>query len=130
MRLRYGVRIQFTPSGKSTASWLAASLTWSERAAAAAQKQDPLAGERSPPQPTRGEAVRISPQGTRHAGREAATQETTTPGGKAAGHQEAAGTPGSQSGLATGGGRTGAEGAEGAEEPAGVEGVAGGGPTS
>ena len=45
-------------------------------------------------------------------------------GGKEAGHREAASTPGSWVGPATGGGRTGAE------EPAGVEGAAGAGLTS
>ena len=80
----------------------------------------------SPMPPAQEEAGRILPQGTGQAGREAATQATITPGGKAAGQAEAASSPGSRADPATGGGRTGAEGAE---EAAGVEGAAGGGPT-
>ena len=93
-------------------------------AAAAAPKQDLSAEKGSPLPPAREEAGRIIPQGTGHAGKEAATYATITPGGKAAGHAEAASSAGRRADPATGGGRTGAE------EAAGAEGAAGGGPTS
>ena len=63
-----------------------------------------------------GAAGRTTPQETGYAGREAATEATTLPGGKAAGHAEvaaAASTAGSLADPSTGGGRTGAAGAEG-----------------